>query len=81
MVQLTSALPSSLSGSVRCLLGYDQYHWTQNEPVSSEMYMLACAPIEDSDQPAHPRSLIRVFDRSSMGSLGSIVSSGGKLRR
>ena len=25
-------------------------------------YILQCAPNEDSDQPAHPRSLIRVFD-------------------
>ena len=32
------------------------------EPVSSKRYKLACAHIEDSDQPAHPRSLIRVFD-------------------
>ena len=29
-----------------------------NEPVSSKMYTLACAPIEDSDQTAHQRSLI-----------------------
>ena len=28
-------------------------------------------PIEDLDQPAHPRSLIRVFDGHSMGSKGS----------
>ena len=25
------------------------------------MYLLTCAPNEDTDQPAHPRSLIRVF--------------------
>ena len=25
------------------------------------MYILTCAPNEDSDQPAHPRSLIRVL--------------------
>ena len=31
------------------------------KPVSSERYKLACASAEDSDQPAHPRSLIRVF--------------------
>ena len=35
-----------------------------------------CA-IEDSDQPAHPRSLIRVYDWRSMGSIESCVSSGG----
>ena len=50
------------------------------EPVSSEKYKLACAPIEDSDQPARPRSLIRFFDERSMGSQGSSLSSGEKLR-
>ena len=29
--------------------------------LESQSYILTCAPIEDSDQPAHPRSLIRVF--------------------
>ena len=37
------------------------------EPVSSIRYNLACAPIEDSNLTAHPRSLIRVFDGRSMG--------------
>ena len=50
------------------------------EPVSSMRYTFAGAYIEDSDQPAHPRSLIRVFDRRSMSSQGSNVSSGGKPR-
>ena len=30
--------------------------------VSSKMYNLSCAPIEDSDQPAHPYSLIIVSE-------------------
>ena len=30
--------------------------------VSSKMYKLACEPIEDSDQTARSRSLIRIFD-------------------
>ena len=47
-------------------------------PVSSETYKFACAPIEDSDQPAHLRGLIRVFDERSMGSQVYIVSSGRK---
>ena len=42
-----------------------------------QKYKLACMRIEDSDQAAHTRSLIRVFDRRSMGSPDSIVSSGG----
>ena len=49
-------------------------------PVTTKTYKLACAPIEDSDQAAHPRSLIRVFDGRSMGSQGYNVSSDGELR-
>ena len=48
--------------------------------MSSKRYRLACVPIEDSDQPAYLFSLIRVIDRCSLGSQGSIVSSGGKVR-
>ena len=32
------------------------------ESVSGIKYKLSCALIEDSDQPAHQRSLIRVYD-------------------
>ena len=39
-----------------------------NMPGSSKIYKLACASIEDSEQPVHPQSLIRVFDGCSMGS-------------
>ena len=42
--------------------------------------MTLCAAIADSDQPAHPRSLIRVFDGRSVGRQGPYISSGGKLR-
>ena len=31
------------------------------EPLRQKMYLLTCASNEDSIQPAHPRSLIRVF--------------------
>ena len=44
---------------------------TVNYPVSSKRYKLAWAPIGDSDQSAHMRSLIRVFDARSIGSQGS----------
>ena len=37
------------------------------------------ASIEDSDQPAHPRSLIRIFNRRSLCCQGSNVSSDGNL--
>ena len=33
----------------------------KNEPGHSNSYKIACAPSGDSDQPAHLRSLIRVF--------------------
>ena len=32
-----------------------------NHAQSEETYILTCTPNENSDQPAHPRSLIRVF--------------------
>ena len=32
-----------------------------NEPAHDKTYNKFCATSEDSDQPAHPRSLIRVF--------------------
>ena len=38
--------------------------------MSSKMYKLACAPTKDSDQSAHQRSLIRVFDGRSMSIQG-----------
>ena len=49
------------------------------EPAISKRYNLACATIEDSDQPARPRRLIRVFNGRSMGSQGSNASSGRKM--
>ena len=50
------------------------------EPVPSKMYKLVCTPIEYTDQPAHPHSLIRVFAGYSIGSQVSNISSGVKLR-
>ena len=38
------------------------------------------APSDDSDQPGHPPSLIRVFAVGSMGGLGPAVASGGQRR-
>ena len=57
-----------------------QYGQTLIKHVSSKRYKLASAPIEDSDLTAHERSLIWVFNWLSMGSQGSNVSLGGKLR-
>ena len=38
-----------------------------NKPAHDKTYNKTCATSEDSDQPAHPRSLIRVFaDRMSL---------------
>ena len=51
-----------------------KFHWTENiwscklefcnglcELMHEKTYLLTCAPNEDSDEPAHPRSLIIVF--------------------
>ena len=37
------------------------YYKKQNEPPHDKTNKMACAPSEDSDQPGHPPSLIRVF--------------------
>ena len=37
------------------------------EPPCDKTNKLACAPSEDSDQPGHPPSLIRVFAVRSVG--------------
>ena len=47
--------------------------------LSSKRYMLACASITDSDQPAHLPILTLVLDGHSMSSQRSNVSSGRKL--
>ena len=49
------------------MTGPDHQYLKAYVPDSSKRYKLACAPIEDSGQPAHPRSLIRVLRRLSMG--------------
>ena len=49
------------------------------EPVHEKPNKMMCAPSDDSDQPGHPPSLIRVFTVNSMGSLGPKVSSCGPL--
>ena len=36
-------------------------HENKIEPAHDKTYNKTCATSEDSDQPAHPRSLIRVF--------------------
>ena len=38
------------------------------EPPHDKTNQMSCAPSEDSDQPGHPHSLIRVFAVRSMGS-------------
>ena len=46
----------------QCLIAqnYEQLG-LQTEPQREKTYHLTCAPKDDSNQPAHPRSLIRVF--------------------
>ena len=51
-----------------------------NEPQRQKMYFRSCAHSEDSDQPAHPRSLIRIFTGRILDSQGCISFSCGQRR-
>ena len=46
--------------------------------TSWQTHKMTFVPSEDSDQPGHPPSLIRVFTVRSMGSLGPNFASGGQ---
>ena len=48
---------------------------TAIEPLNRKKYLRTCAPGEDSDQPAHSRSLIRNFTSRILDSQGCKVSS------
>ena len=50
------------------------------EPGHSIYYRIACAPSEDSDQPAHLRRLIRVFAGHPVGNQGFKAHSSGQRR-
>ena len=63
-----SALPLSNCPPYSVL---EEMESTVFEAVFGKRYNLACVSIKDSDQPANPCSLIRVFDGRSMYSQGS----------
>ena len=46
---------------IHFLYRISQYSGLRNEPPHDKTNKVACAPSEDSDQPGHPPSLIRVF--------------------
>ena len=48
------------------------------EPPHDKINKMISVPSDDSDQPEHPPSLIRVFAVRSMGSLGPSFVSGGQ---
>ena len=50
------------------------------EPAHDKTIKLTCMPSEDSDQPGHPPSLIKVFAVLSMGGQGPNASSCGQWR-
>ena len=50
------------------------------EPKRQKTYRRTCAPCEDSDQPAHPRSLIRIFTGRILVSQGCKSSSCGQTK-
>ena len=53
--------------------GIMKTHWGRQKT-----YLRTCAPSKDSDQPAHSRSLIRIFTRRILDSQGDKVSSCGQ---
>ena len=54
------------------------FRWDTYEPHRDKTNKMACAPSEDSDQPGHPPSLIRIFAVRLMGSQGPKPSSCGQ---
>ena len=48
------------------------------EPPHDKTNKMTLVPSENSDQPVHPPSLIRVFAVRSVGSLGPKFASGGR---
>ena len=48
------------------------------EPLHDKTNKMTFVPSENSDQPGHPSSLIRVFAVRSLGSLGPNFASGGQ---
>ena len=48
------------------------------EPPHDKTNKMTFVPSENSDQPGHPPSLIRVFAERSVGSLGPNFASGGQ---
>ena len=63
------------------LMNMHELHFSSwYEPSHDKTNNVACAPSEDSDQPRHLHSLIRVFAVRSMGSEGPKLSSCGQRR-
>ena len=57
----------SAATAMKAHLGY-RLVTNGNEPHRDKTNKMTCAPSEDSDQPGHPPSLIRVFAVHLMGS-------------
>ena len=55
-------------------------HMKINWAACQKTYLQTCAPREDSDQPAHSRSLIRIFTGRILDSQGCPLSSCGQWR-
>ena len=64
------------SASTLCVRGSSSCftHMNLFEPQGQKPYLQTCAPSEDSDQPAHSRSLIRIFTGRMLDSQGCKVS-------
>ena len=56
------------------------FSWKNYQTQRQKTYLRTCIPSEDSDQPAHSRSLIRIFTGSILDSQGCKVCSSGQRR-
>ena len=64
---------------MKCICGaYVDLRQKHFEPTHDKTNKMTFVLSEDSDQPGHPPSLIRVFAVRSVGSLGSNFASGGQ---
>ena len=62
----------------KCDAAYVDSRKKHFEPPHDKTNKMTFVPSEDSDQPGHPPSLIRVFAVRSVGSLGPNFISGGQ---
>ena len=81
ILQFTVGKPTFLhNGAIHWLTSGFNHFYDHKWAATWQNQQSDCAPSEDSDQPRHPPSLIRVFAVCSMGSWGPKLSSCGQPR-